>query len=63
MSGAERETGLGRKPNVGGERVSGANPRALAPPETLNTLAPAGCSIKVFLGEQNIISFREGRLI
>lgn len=48
---------------MGSEAVSGANPQALAPPELLNTLAPAGRSIKAFLGEQNIISLREGRLV
>lgn len=59
-SGAVR---LGRKPSVGSEGVPGANPQTPAPPEVPNALSPAGCSIKAFLGEQNIISLAEGRLL
>lgn len=54
---------LGRKPSVGSEGVSGANPHAPAPPEVPNALSPAGCSIKAFIGEQNIISLAEDTLL
>lgn len=64
MEGAGEGTArLGSKPSVGSEGVSGANPSALTPPEMQNAHIPAGHSIKAFLGEQNIISLREGRLV